>query len=547
MTLPYRHAAGLVGLWLFLAVSSLCIRFYIPIDETRVVTVAWNMWLRGDLLVPHLNGEPYSHKPPLLYWLINLGWAIFDVNDWWPRVVPSLFSLASAWLAWRIASRLWPQQPLLAQLAPLILLGSLLWTLFSTAVMFDMLVAFFTLLGMTGILIVWQDNSRKGWLLLGAAIGGGLLAKGPTILLQLLPLAVLAPWWGKSRPRRWLGWYSGILGSVLLGTLIALAWAIPAGMRGGEEYQHAIFWGQTANRLVDSFAHKHTYFWYLPLLPVMFFPWFLWAPVWRGALRFRNVMAEPGMRFALAWLVPVFLAFSLISGKQMHYLLPVFPAFALLAARAVILADDFRPMDDIPAALVVFGIGVGLIYLPYYAAAHPLAPWVEAIPEWGGAGLMAVAVLLFLLRSRRDSLPAAWRMTLFSTLAVTLFFVAVIPSTGTAYDVRPISARLKQLEDAGLPLAHAGKYPGTFDFIGRLRNPPEPLHQAQLTAWFEKHPDGRAIVYFDRNNPPGNSQTEFMQNYRGVRIGIVNRQQWASWPSAHSTEVIHEAPRTGVE
>lgn len=31
MTLPYRHATGLVGLWLFLVMSSLCIHFYIPI------------------------------------------------------------------------------------------------------------------------------------------------------------------------------------------------------------------------------------------------------------------------------------------------------------------------------------------------------------------------------------------------------------------------------------------------------------------------------------------------------------------------------------
>ncbi|MDP1533672.1 MAG: dolichyl-phosphate-mannose--protein mannosyltransferase, partial [Rubrivivax sp.] len=40
-----------------------------PIDETRYVGVAWEMWLRGDFLVPFKNGEPYSHKPPLLFWM----------------------------------------------------------------------------------------------------------------------------------------------------------------------------------------------------------------------------------------------------------------------------------------------------------------------------------------------------------------------------------------------------------------------------------------------------------------------------------------------
>jgi 4-amino-4-deoxy-L-arabinose transferase-like glycosyltransferase len=53
-----------------------------PIDETRYLTVAWEMWLRQDFLVPYLNGATYSHKPPLLFWLINLSWGMFGVSEW---------------------------------------------------------------------------------------------------------------------------------------------------------------------------------------------------------------------------------------------------------------------------------------------------------------------------------------------------------------------------------------------------------------------------------------------------------------------------------
>ena len=71
-----------IGLfWLALVLVSLFSRSYLPIDETRYVTVAWNMFLNHDFLVPYLNGETYSHKPPLLFWLMNLGWALFGVND----------------------------------------------------------------------------------------------------------------------------------------------------------------------------------------------------------------------------------------------------------------------------------------------------------------------------------------------------------------------------------------------------------------------------------------------------------------------------------
>ena len=77
-----------------LAALQLWLRPLLPVDETRYIGVAWEMWQRGDLLVPWLNGEPYSHKPPLYFWLIHAGWWLFGVNDWWPRSVAALVSLA---------------------------------------------------------------------------------------------------------------------------------------------------------------------------------------------------------------------------------------------------------------------------------------------------------------------------------------------------------------------------------------------------------------------------------------------------------------------
>ena len=253
--MPIRQAAPLVGLWLLLVLISLFSRSYIPIDETRYVTVAWNMWLRGDYLVPWLNGVAYSHKPPLLFWLMNAGWAVFGVNDWWPRLVPSFFAMASVFLTIQLARRLWPQQKLVAEMAPLILLGSALWMVFTTATMFDMMIACFTLLGMLGVVIVWQGRAFKGWLLVGMAIGLGLLAKGPTILLQILPAALLAPWWGRGQEILWPRWYAGMLAAVLLGAALALLWAIPAAQHGGgghEQLAAAIRRRQKTQRSADG-------------------------------------------------------------------------------------------------------------------------------------------------------------------------------------------------------------------------------------------------------------------------------------------------------
>ncbi|NQU55596.1 MAG: glycosyltransferase family 39 protein, partial [Rhodospirillales bacterium] len=119
------------GLWLAIMASAVKFRPFLPVDETRYLAVAWEMWRDGNFLVPHLNGEPYSHKPPLLFWLMHAGWAVFGVNEWWPRLVAPLFGLASLFLTSSLARRLWPSRPAVALAAPLILFACLFWTLFT--------------------------------------------------------------------------------------------------------------------------------------------------------------------------------------------------------------------------------------------------------------------------------------------------------------------------------------------------------------------------------------------------------------------------------
>src|SRR6185295_6257255 len=78
--------------WLTVVIATLTLRPPFPVDETRCLAVAWRMHWSGDWLVPHLGEHPYSDKPPLLLWLINLGWSVFGVSETWARLVPMLFA-----------------------------------------------------------------------------------------------------------------------------------------------------------------------------------------------------------------------------------------------------------------------------------------------------------------------------------------------------------------------------------------------------------------------------------------------------------------------
>lgn len=519
-----RHSAGLLGVWITILFVSLCTRYYLPIDETRYVTVAWNMWLRGDFLVPFLNGQPYSHKPPLLFWMMQLGWAVFGVNDWWPRFVPSIFALGGIFLTIRVARMLWPSNEAIPRIASVILFGSLLWTVFSTAVMFDMLIAFFTLLGILGILIAVRGDEIKGWALTGLAIGLGLLAKGPTILLQILPVAMLAPWWAKDNRIVLHRWCKGIIAAVLLGAAITLLWAIPAGIRGGAVYQHEIFWGQTADRMVNSFAHKRPFWWYLALMPAMLFPWLLWGGALKGLAQLRFSLNDQGVRFCLSWALPVFLAFSLISGKQAHYLLPIFPAFSLLVAHGLttLKAAPGR-LSRIGIGLVLFAIAIALLALPYLHKHISIAEWFIHVPAMTGYFLL-ICSGAFLLWKPMAIEREVWLIATASLVMVFILHFAIIRTSGIAYDIRPISAKIKGLQDAGIPLANNGKYHGQYQFAGRLQHPIDEVKNETYAAWFNDHPAGLIIIYMNSEAKIPKSDAEFIQPYLEGYVGIYSRQ-----------------------
>lgn len=510
-------AKDFVLVWLILVATGLWLRPLTPVDETRAATVAWEMWNSGNFLVPHLNGQPYSHKPPLLQWSMHALWLLFGVNEWAARLAAPLFGLANLLLSAALARRLWPQDRAAERLVPWLLLAMPIWAIWTSLTLYDMLVTCFTLLGMLGVVRAAAGEQRWSWSLLALAIGGGILSKGPAILLLALPTALLAPWWMERKPKRgWGSWYRGMGAAIGAGALLGLAWAVPAGLAGGEEYRNLIFWGQSAGRIANSFAHKRPLWWYLELMPILLFPWFWWPPLWRGL---RTMQIDAGQRFCLVQMGFVLAAFSLISGKQVHYLLPAYPAAALLFARRLGAADAApSPWARLPVAVLVLLAGLVLLALA-------LTPWA------GGNGtirLVAEAPLvakLMVLASGLALLLWPFRSSFAAIRGVTLMVLVVLIAAHVGFreigmrlfDLAPISARLAEVEAAGAPLANWRKYSGEFGFLGRLtRTIAEVDNLPALEQWLNSHPDGYLVVRTKLDSPVG-AGVVFSQPFKGSR------------------------------
>lgn len=562
---PLADAWLVALLWCAFMGAALFLRPLLPIDETRYVTVAWEMWLDGNFLVPHLNGEIYSHKPPLLFWLMNLGWLVVGSVEIWARLVAPLFGLGALWLTVKLARELWPDLDdedfrARAWLAPLMMVSGLYWTVFATMTMFDMLLTFAALLAILGYVKAWKGfvTGRGFWAamaLAGLGLGLGGLAKGPAILVHTLPAALLVPLWGPKMAygrgaRGWGIWYGGVAVSLLIGFAIPLAWAIPAAIVGGPEYRDAIFIKQSTDRMVKSFAHRRPFYWFVWVLPLMLLPWTVWPRLWKGVGFVKSwragggiapLLADGNARLLLIWAGATFAVFSAISGKQPHYLLPMFPALALLAAwmltrgnapgAATALAPGLaHPTSRGQRVPVLFLGALALILMTALLARPVIEPMLsKPLPDWAGAAeplWLAPAVLIALGAAwTRTPGPHAEARLIAMTVASLMVFLhmAAAPALKLAYDLEPAALTVKTLQDAGRPVAYIGKYHGEFQFLGRLEQPVTTLNSMSEGAeWAAAHPKGVIVATLRESEISPHSDPFSVQPYRGKVLAMWN-------------------------
>lgn len=471
-------AAALVFFGICIALITL--RPLLPIDETRYLTVAWEMWQGGSKIVPHLNGEVYSHKPPLLFWLINLVWSVTGPSELAARLVAPAAGVTAILMTGRLASRLWPQEPQRAGQAAWVLATGGVFLAYGSATMFDTLLTVATLGAM---LALWRMAQASGWqavLGLGAALAFGVLAKGPVILLHVLPVALSFPLWrpqGGTTTRQ-------MLARLGLALLVALAlvglWLGPALIFGDATYRNDILWRQSAGRMVASFAHDRPIWFFVALMPLFLWPWG-WgrevAALWSGA-----------ERFLLIWAGAALLAFSLISGKQIHYLVPELPAVALLLSRAADAQPGrwtrFVPM--LPAILILgFGTAAALSLVPPDLLDGGTVGWLEL-----ALATVTVGTALAVVGTAQTKATARLVVAPATLVAFLLVAFQTIWATNNPARLAPL---LATYAEAGIATTDQN-YAGQFSFSARLAQPVTVLRdEGALTAWITAHPGGLVI------------------------------------------------------
>ncbi len=497
--LATKTVATWVGLALLPVLAALAVRSPWPVDETRTLAVAWEMWLRGDLLVPHLDGAVYSDQPPLFFWLITYGWGVLGVNGWWPRLIPALFGLASLFMTQRLARTLWPDQANVARFAPVLLLAMFFWAFSTTLVGGELLLVFFTLLGALGVAAMWRRRIRHGYLLLGLALGLGPLAGALAIFIYLVPLVVLAPIWvSRSSGWRWGRWYAGVTKAMLLAVVIIVAWAFALYNRIELGYVEGLFSNALPRASVILFSLERPWWWYLAVLPVVALPWSIFPLMWMRLWHTRREKMDTGMTFCLFWVWPAIAVLSLLTIKQPQALLPILPALALSTAY-LLLSDELVEYAQDSA---LSSMALPLIIVGGVLAAVPGLPRVEALPAllWEPRAAY-IGVTIAIIGIAVAWLPVSGIKQRIMNIAVggTALLVIAILGIGWQFDQlyegKIVGTYLGAVEREQIPVAHVGPYDGQYHFAGRLTAPLEVVDAAGIHQWAMDHPDGVVVTY----------------------------------------------------
>jgi 4-amino-4-deoxy-L-arabinose transferase-like glycosyltransferase len=352
-----------------------CLSFFLfEPDEGRYAQIPREMLMRGDWIVPTLQGEPYLDKPPLFYWLVMGAFQLFGFHDWAARLIPALAVQGCILMTYFFGRRLLGERPafwgaLALALAPgFVGMGRLL-------VLDGMLTFWVTLSIFSALRAVESGTLRRGWWLLAAlACGLGVLTKGPVAIVLLLP-----PLWLylrlAMRPAR-IGRGGWILFAGVVLT-VALPWYIAVCARLPEFARHFLL-VHNVQRYVQPFDHDRPVWFYIPVLFAGLLPWALLAiPFVRFLVSDDEApKRSPALGYLLLTAAWCLVFFSLAGSKLPTYILPAFPPLAL--ALGVFLAQCrwrnahwFRGGIAAWWVLAIFGHGV---LLPAVARARsPMA------------------------------------------------------------------------------------------------------------------------------------------------------------------------------
>ncbi len=456
-------------------------------DEPRYTEIAREMVLNHSYLVPQLNQQIYTQKPPFFFWLVAGSFKLFHrIDEWTARFPIAVAAFLCLILTCLIGKRLFDAWTGL--LAALFLLTTNEFFWLACRVNLDTVMTLFILASMYTLILALTGERHKTLYFRLAFLFSGLatITKGPLgVIVPFLTLVIYLALLRDFKTLRRVPWISG--GLIFLVVLIlGLA---PACYLGGKAYTRELLFHQTVTRYVHGLNHRKGFFFYFWSYPTSLLPWALFLPAAFLFTRkqWKDTSVRPSLLFVLVWMLANILFLSFSKSKRVLYALSILPAGCLLTGYyfSAFLrgARQFTAWFKIPSyllgILLVFS-GIALPFAPtllhhkYPEMVVPLFPFIlMAI----GAILMGLIVCFLTGTNRFRGVTFGLLLTLY--LAYFTGTRWIFPIFNQIRSPRALGAEIQKLVDAGYAFRTigSGKYE-RFLFYTRMTHieplPPDP-------------------------------------------------------------------------
>lgn len=511
-------------------------------DESRFAQATAQMLESRDFVVIRFQDEPRFKKPVGIHWLQAASVALTseaEAREIWAYRLPSLLGamLAAAACAWGAAAFFGGPTGLLA--------GSILGATFllSTEAFIaktDAVLAGTTTLAIAALARIYAA-SREGppagkltRLLFWLGLSLSMLVKGP-VGLMVVALTALSLWaW--DRKGAWLKDLSWGWGLILLAAIVG-PWAAAVTVATDGGFWTTAFGADFAPKLVGGQeSHGAPPGYHTLLTPLLIFPGAVLLPA-ALALGWR-ARAEPGVRFALCWLIPSFLVFEAMPTKLVHYTLPTYGAFAWLMAAAVMrgqIGPIARWIGVGLSAFVGVALGAAVLYLyGEYGDPSDLPATIATALLLAAAGLTGAWLM-----GRGEALRAIGAAGVLTILGHGAFAAAFAPRLDPLW----LSKRTAQVLEEARLLPRQGFTPAPVAVAGYA----EPSLVFALGTPTDLGGVGEAVDALSENRPAvveGREQAEFEAALRSrdVKAREIGRVEGLNYSNGDDTTLRIYAP-----
>jgi len=399
-------------------------------DESAYAGFAYTMLETGNWSIPDFLWSEPHRKTPLHFWSIAVSFAIIGVNEFALRFPSALAVFLTATSIYYLGRNVFGRDTSL--LASIMVLSSLFLTSLGKIAVTDALLILFETIAVLAIFNHYEKPSWKWFFILWMAVAGGLLVKGPPILI--LTLGVLGWLWIFHKKHwRWVSlhpWVGLPLALVPLFWWGRVAWLSDGGVFINWLLDWYIFKRASGETAFGQWGPP-TYF--LLVFFVAFLPFATFFPAAIGSLfkKFFTKNRENFYLYLMAWCVSGWFFYELIPSKLPAYAMGAYGAIAILLAKQIteLNAEDFQNKK-----IYKFGRYLFLVFIFIIAIGLPVAA-AALLSVWGivAASITSLFVLGLGLytfnHQKRNNLESAYKGSIFLGLTFVLFaWILVIPA-----------------------------------------------------------------------------------------------------------------------